>query len=75
MAAGTAARTVLVIGVRGVLGTALARAFEDAGWRIVRGVRRRDGARGAVVDLDRPEPWRRQSLASTWSLIRCPIPS
>ena len=56
MAAGTAARAVLVIGAHGVLGSALARAFEDAGWRVVQGVRRRDGIRGStVVDLDRPE--------------------
>jgi NAD dependent epimerase/dehydratase family len=56
MAAGTAARAVLVIGARGVLGSALVRAFEDAGWRVVHGVRRGDGARGStVVDLDRPE--------------------
>jgi hypothetical protein len=55
-AAGTAARAVLVIGARGVLGSALARAFEDAGWRVVQGVRRGDGAGGTrVVDLDRPE--------------------
>jgi hypothetical protein len=56
MAAGAAARAVLVIGAHGVLGTALVRAFEEAGWRVVRGVRRSDGARGStVVDLDRPE--------------------
>src|SRR5215216_1787636 len=56
MAAGTAARAVLVIGARGVLGSALARAFEVAGWRVVAGVRRSDGIRGStVVDLDRPE--------------------
>jgi hypothetical protein len=56
MAAGTAARAVLVIGAHGVLGSALARAFEDAGWRVVQGVRRSDGIRGStVVDLDRPE--------------------
>jgi NAD dependent epimerase/dehydratase family len=56
MAGGTAARAVLVIGAHGVLGSALVRAFEDAGWRVVRGVRRADGARGfIVVDLDRPE--------------------
>jgi NAD dependent epimerase/dehydratase family len=56
MAARTAARAVLVIGAHGVLGSALARAFEDAGWRVVEGVRRSDGIRGStVVDLDRPE--------------------
>jgi hypothetical protein len=56
MAAGTAARAVLVIGARGVLGSALVRAFEDAGWRVVQGARRRDGTRGSTfVDLDRPE--------------------
>lgn len=56
MAAGTAARAVLVIGAHGVLGGALVRAFEDAGWRVLLGVRRTDGARGLmVVDLERPE--------------------
>lgn len=56
MAAGTAARAVLVIGAHGVLGGALVRAFADTGWRVVRGARRGDGALGcAVVDLDRPE--------------------
>jgi NAD dependent epimerase/dehydratase family len=56
MAAGAAARAVLVIGARGVLGTALVRAFEEAGWRVVEGVRRSDRARGStIVDLDRPE--------------------
>lgn len=56
MAAGAAARAVLVIGAQGVLGTALGQAFEQAGWRVARGVRRRDGSRGStVVDLDRPE--------------------
>jgi NAD(P)-dependent dehydrogenase (short-subunit alcohol dehydrogenase family) len=56
MATGTAPRAVLVIGAHGVLGGALARAFEDAGWRVVRGVRRGDGARGFILaDLDRPE--------------------
>jgi hypothetical protein len=53
MAAGAAA--VLVIGAHGVLGSALVRAFEDADWRVVRGVQRSDGARGStVVNLDRP---------------------
>ena len=52
-AGGIAARTVLVIGAHGVLGGTLVRAFDDAGWRVVRGVRRGDGARGcAPVDLD-----------------------
>lgn len=56
MTGGTAARAVLVIGAHGVLGSALVGAFEDAGLRVVRGVRRGDGGRGgAVVDLDRPE--------------------
>jgi NAD dependent epimerase/dehydratase family len=56
MAVGTTPRAVLVIGARGVLGSALVRAFEDAGWRVVRGVRRSDGVPGSnVVDLDRPE--------------------
>jgi|SRR5215211_9117351 len=56
MAAGAAARAVLVIGAQGVLGTALVRAFEEAGWRVAQGVRRGDGPRGSiVVDLDRPE--------------------
>jgi NAD(P)-dependent dehydrogenase (short-subunit alcohol dehydrogenase family) len=49
-------RAVLVIGARGVLGMALLRAFEDAGWRVVQGTRRGDGGRAArIVDLDRPE--------------------
>jgi NAD(P)-dependent dehydrogenase (short-subunit alcohol dehydrogenase family) len=53
---GKAARTVLVIGAQGVLGSGLVSAFEDAGWRVIRGVRRGDGARDStVVDLDRPE--------------------
>jgi hypothetical protein len=56
MAAGTAARAVLVIGAHGVLGSALVRTFENAGWRVVRGVRGGDAAPGStVVDLDRPE--------------------
>ena len=56
MEGGTAVRTVLVIGAHGALGTALVRVFEEAGWRVVAGVRRSDGAGGAtVVDLDRPE--------------------
>jgi hypothetical protein len=56
MGAGTAARSVLVIGAQGVLGSALVRAFEDAGWRVVQGVRRSDGAwDSTIVDLDRPE--------------------
>jgi hypothetical protein len=55
-AVGKAARTVLVIGAQGVLGSGLVSAFEDAGWRVIRGVRRGDGARDStVVDLDRPE--------------------
>jgi hypothetical protein len=38
------------------LAGALVSAFEDAGWRVVRGVRRLDGTCGStVVDLDRPE--------------------
>jgi NAD(P)-dependent dehydrogenase (short-subunit alcohol dehydrogenase family) len=53
---GSAARAVLVIGAHGVLGSALARAFEDAGWRVARGVRRGDDARGCTpVDLDRSD--------------------
>jgi NAD(P)-dependent dehydrogenase (short-subunit alcohol dehydrogenase family) len=75
-AGGTAARTVLVIGAHGALGGALVRAFEDAGWRAVRGVRRGDGARGCtVVDVDRSETVAAASLALTWSLIPCPIPA
>ena len=55
-ARGTSARSVLVVGAHGVLGSALARAFEDGGWRVVRGVRRGDDVRGGTaVDLDRPE--------------------
>jgi hypothetical protein len=49
-------RSVLVIGAHGVLGGTVVRAFEDARWRVVRGVRRRDGGGGsAFVDLDRAE--------------------
>src|SRR5918994_715282 len=49
-------RSVLVIGAQGVLGGAVVRAFEDARWRVVRGMRRRDGVGGsAFVDLDRAE--------------------
>jgi hypothetical protein len=56
MAAARAAPTVLVIGAHGVLGSALVGAFENAGWCVVRGVRRSAGADGSiVVDLDRPE--------------------
>jgi hypothetical protein len=47
---------VLVIGARGVLGVALGRAFEEAGWRIVEGARGGGDTPGArVVDLDRPD--------------------
>jgi nucleoside-diphosphate-sugar epimerase len=49
-------RSVLVVGAQGVLGAAVVRAFEDARWRVVRGVRRCGGVGGSVlVDLDRPE--------------------
>jgi NAD(P)-dependent dehydrogenase (short-subunit alcohol dehydrogenase family) len=49
-------RAVLVIGAGGVLGVALVRAFEDAGWQVVQGTRRGNGAPGArMVDLDRPD--------------------
>jgi NAD(P)-dependent dehydrogenase (short-subunit alcohol dehydrogenase family) len=55
MPAATARRVALVIGAHGVLGSALVREFEAAGWRVVQGVRRSDRDRGcAVVDLDRP---------------------
>jgi len=47
--------SVLVLGARGVLGTALVRAFGDAGWRVVAGTRRGNQAGGTVVDLDWPE--------------------
>lgn len=49
-------RAVLVLGAQGVLGAAIAQEFNDAGWRVVRGVRRGDRAVDLlVVDLDRPE--------------------
>jgi hypothetical protein len=49
-------RSVLVVGAQGVLGAAVVRAFEDARWRVVRGVRRGGGVGGSVlVDLDRTE--------------------
>lgn len=53
MGAGTAARAVLVIGARGVLGGALVSAFEDAGWRVVRGARER-GRRSRIRDNQQP---------------------
>ncbi len=54
--AGADAPAVLVIGAQGVLGSALARAFDDAGWRVVKAVRRGDGtSRFRLVDLDRAE--------------------
>jgi hypothetical protein len=52
----TAGDRVLVIGAQGVLGTRVARAFEDAGWTVSRGGRRNDGRPGfPLVDLDRPD--------------------
>jgi nucleoside-diphosphate-sugar epimerase len=76
MAAGAAARAVLVIGAQGVLGTALVRAFEEAGWRVLE-------ACGEVMapaappswTSTAPKPWRRRSPALTRSLIPCRIPS
>jgi nucleoside-diphosphate-sugar epimerase len=53
MAAGTAARAVLVSGARGVLGGALVSAFEDAGWRVVRSARER-GRRSRIRDNQQP---------------------
>jgi hypothetical protein len=48
--------TVLVIGARGVLGHAVTRAFERAGWSVLRGSRRPTGdPRDRLVDLDRPD--------------------
>jgi hypothetical protein len=53
---GEAERSVLVTGAQGVLGAAVVRAFEEARWRVVRGVRRGHSVGGSVlVDLDRPE--------------------
>jgi hypothetical protein len=50
------ARTVLVIGAQGVLGTFMARAFGDSGWEVTRGGRRPETtADFRLVDLDRPE--------------------
>jgi hypothetical protein len=58
MSAGSAyqTRSVLVIGAQGVLGGLIARAFEAAGWDVLRGGRRPDGEPGLrLVDLDRPD--------------------
>ena len=45
-----------MLGAQGVLAGAVVRAFVDARWRVVRGVRRRDGVGGsAFVDLDRTD--------------------
>lgn len=51
----TARGRVLVIGAQGVLGTFLARAFAEAGWEVVRGGRRPEGASDfSQLDLDVP---------------------
>ena len=48
------ARTVLVLGAQGVLGSVLAAAFREEGWEVLRAGRRPEaGVR--LVDLDRPE--------------------
>jgi hypothetical protein len=48
------ARTVLVLGAQGVLGSVLAAAFAEEGWEVLRaGRKREDGVR--LVDLDRPD--------------------
>jgi hypothetical protein len=50
------ARAVLVLGGQGVLGTAVACAFENQGWDVHRGGRRPDDRPGfRFVDLDDPE--------------------
>lgn len=47
------ARTVLVIGAQGVLGTFLAREFTSAGWQVTRAGRRREDAPDfRLIDLD-----------------------
>jgi NAD dependent epimerase/dehydratase family len=47
------ARTVLVIGAKGVLGTFLAREFTSAGWQVTRAGRRREDAPDfRLIDLD-----------------------
>jgi NAD(P)-dependent dehydrogenase (short-subunit alcohol dehydrogenase family) len=47
------ARTVLVIGAQGVLGTFLAREFTSAGWHVTRAGRRRENALDfRLIDLD-----------------------
>ena len=49
------ARTVLVIGAQGVLGTFLAQEFSSAGWQVIRAGRRPEDAPDfRVVDLDDP---------------------
>src|SRR5687768_14928198 len=49
------ARTVLVIGAQGVLGTFLAREFSSAGWQVIRAGRRPEDAPDfRLVDLDDP---------------------
>jgi len=50
------ARSVLVIGAQGFLGSFIARAFAQEGWRVTRGGRRAERAADfRLVDLDRPE--------------------
>jgi hypothetical protein len=49
-------RSVLVIGGQGFLGSFIARAFAQEGWRVTRGGRRAERAADfRLVDLDRPE--------------------
>ena len=49
------ASSVLVVGAQGFLGSFLARAFADEGWRVTRAGRRPEsGADFRLVDLDRP---------------------
>jgi hypothetical protein len=54
-----AGRNVLVLGAQGVLGSMVARAFADEGWRVVRAGRRPEVSEGfTLVDLDRPDTLR-----------------
>jgi hypothetical protein len=52
---GSIARTVLVIGAQGVLGTFVAREFSAAGWQVTRAGRRpEDASDFRLIDLDDP---------------------
>jgi NAD(P)-dependent dehydrogenase (short-subunit alcohol dehydrogenase family) len=65
------ARTVLVLGAQGVLGSVLATAFADEGWEVVRAGRRPEpGMR--LVDLDRPDTLRHALDAI--DLVANPVP-